>query len=384
MSRKREIKLGLQEILKVNCDMKSKVDLVDTLFTRYKCSTVEILKAFAALLDSNPYDGEILQREFSALLGTKWKLMMQEISSESDAMETMDTVVPNVKVSNRFEALTDPDIEKDIKKDETSNVGVLKPPPIIVREKNNWPKISETLKNFGIQSVKNYDTRDGIRMILPSMEMYTKSMDILDQEKVQYHTFPSPPEREIRAIFKGVAEDIDINTITKDFHNKGFTPRIVARFKNRKGKNMPIVLVIVPGTQASIKNISQICDIEAEPVCRHCAGKHESRAHDKDDVGPNKCNNCEGPHKSNFRGCPAFPPMEKKDEKKEPPPPPRRARTPRNLGNNNIPRTSENSTLNELLTAMDELKELLIRRPILAGLIQLKHSQGAIALPSTD
>ncbi|KAG5891400.1 hypothetical protein JTB14_018457 [Gonioctena quinquepunctata] len=226
-----------------------------------------------------------------------------------------------------------------------SKSGFKPPPPDYCGEKNNWPKISETLKNFGIQSVKNYNTRDGIRMILPSMEMYTKSMDILDQEKVQYQTFPSPPEREIRAIFKGVTEDIDINTITKDFHNKGFTPRIVARFKNRKGKSMPIVLVIVPGTQATIKNISQICDIEvqfehqrrkrrigqcyncqkfghsaynckAEPVCRHCAGKHESRAHDKDDVGPNKCNNCEGPHKSNFRGCPAFPSMEKKDEKR--------------------------------------------------------------------
>ncbi|KAG5870978.1 hypothetical protein JTB14_006705 [Gonioctena quinquepunctata] len=176
---------------------------------------------------------------------------------------------------------------------------------------------------------------------------------------------------------------------------------------------MPIILVIVPGTQATIKNINQICDMEvhfehqrkkkrtgqcfncqkfehsaynckAEPVCRHCAGNHESRAHNKDDVGPNKCNNCEGPHKSNFRGCPAFPSMRKKDGNKEPPPPPRRARTPSNLGNNNTPRIPESSDLNELIIAMDEFKDLIIRRPILASLIQLKHSQGAITSPSSD
>ncbi|KAG5884055.1 hypothetical protein JTB14_037460 [Gonioctena quinquepunctata] len=265
-------------------------------------------------------------------------------TTKSDSMELMETFVPNIKVSNKFGILADQDTEKD----ETSNTGVLKPPPIVIREKKQWPKINETLKNFGITS-ENFNTRDGIRMILPSMDMYTKSTNILDHEKIQYHTFRSPQEREIRAIFKGIAEDIETTTIMKDFQDKGFAPRIVARFKNRKGQNMPIVLVIVPGSQATIKDINQICDMEvhfehqrrknrigqcyncqkfghsaynckAEPVCRHCAGNHESRAHDKDDVGPNKCSNCEGPHKSNFQGCPAFPSMERKDRNKEPPP----------------------------------------------------------------
>ncbi|KAG5875887.1 hypothetical protein JTB14_000236 [Gonioctena quinquepunctata] len=163
---------------------------------------------------------------------------------------------------------------------------------------------------------------------------------------------------------------------------------------------MPIILVIVPGSQVQIKNINQICDMEvsfeyqrkkrrigqcyncqrfghsaynckAEPVCRHCAGKHDSRAHNEDDVGPNKCGNCEGPHKSNYRGCPDFPAEEKKDS----PPPPRRSRPPRH--EENIQRMPENADLEELLSAMDELRDLIVRRPILAKLIQLKNSQGA-------
>ncbi|KAG5862827.1 hypothetical protein JTB14_032992 [Gonioctena quinquepunctata] len=100
--------------------------------------------------------------------------------------------------------------------------------------KAKWPKINETLKNYGITSVKNFNTRDGIRMILPSMDSYTKSTNILDQEKVQYHTFRSPQEREIRAIFKGIAEDIETTTIMKDFQDKGFAPRVIGDLKQKR------------------------------------------------------------------------------------------------------------------------------------------------------
>ncbi|KAG5865255.1 hypothetical protein JTB14_038018 [Gonioctena quinquepunctata] len=59
--------------------------------------------------------------------------------------------------------------------DGTSNVinEVKKPPPpIFIREQKLWPEINETLKNLGIRSIKNYNTRDGIRMMLPDMETY--------------------------------------------------------------------------------------------------------------------------------------------------------------------------------------------------------------------
>ncbi|KAG5875117.1 hypothetical protein JTB14_028869 [Gonioctena quinquepunctata] len=97
-----------------------------------------------------------------------------------------------------------------------SNNEVLKPPPIVIREKKHWPKMNETLKNLGIKTVKNFNTRDGIRMILPSMDMLNKFTGILDQQKVQYHTFSTPQNRGIRAIFKGVAEDIEPVTIAKE------------------------------------------------------------------------------------------------------------------------------------------------------------------------
>ncbi|KAG5868445.1 hypothetical protein JTB14_032561 [Gonioctena quinquepunctata] len=99
-------------------------------------------------------------------------------------------------------------------------------------------------------------------MILPTMEMFNKSKDILDEQKIQYHTFKTPTNREIRAIFKDVAEDIEHDVIAKELQDKGFEPRIVARFKNKKGQSMPIILVIVPGSQVKIKELKQICDME--------------------------------------------------------------------------------------------------------------------------
>ncbi|KAG5888235.1 hypothetical protein JTB14_014479 [Gonioctena quinquepunctata] len=95
---------------------------------------------------------------------------------------------------------------------------------------------------------------------------------------------------------------------------------------------------------------------------------------------PNKCGNCGGPHKSNYRGCSKFPITEKKER----PPLPRHTRPIRNTRKEETPEMSENSTLKELLAAMDELRDLLIRRPILAGMIQLKNCRGAETPPSSD
>ncbi|KAG5865246.1 hypothetical protein JTB14_038009 [Gonioctena quinquepunctata] len=97
---------------------------------------------------------------------------MEDLSSpgETDNKdEKMETCIPDIEVSNKYQLLTEPD------KDEPNiSNEVIKPPPIVIREQKHWPNINETLKNLGINSEKNFNTRDGIRMILPSMEIYNK------------------------------------------------------------------------------------------------------------------------------------------------------------------------------------------------------------------
>ncbi|KAG5865252.1 hypothetical protein JTB14_038015 [Gonioctena quinquepunctata] len=90
-------------------------------------------------------------------------------------------------------------------------------------------------------------------MILSDMEMYNECTNTLDQHKVQYFTFNKPQNREIRAIFKGVAEDIEV------------------RFElQRKKKRI--------GQCYNCQRFGHSAyNCKADPVCRHCAGKHVSR-----------------------------------------------------------------------------------------------------------
>ncbi|KAG5865913.1 hypothetical protein JTB14_011382 [Gonioctena quinquepunctata] len=247
------------------------------------------------------------------------------------------------------------------------------------------------------------------------MTTFEKCLQTLGH-KIDHFTFNKKKGSEIRALFKGVAEDFFIEDITNDLKSKGFHPRVVARFKNRDGTPMPIILCIVPDEDQDIKNLKTIMDVNVKferqrrkvrtsqcyncqkfghtaqtcslpPVCRHCSGQHESRAHPIDQEIENKCSNCKGNHKSNYRGCPRYPIVKNNEgtnNARRPlrPPRPQEERKRENQGEN--PGTIEDKKVRELLAAMDELRELIIRRPILAGLIQLKNCQGAEASPSSD
>ncbi|KAG5898352.1 hypothetical protein JTB14_034333 [Gonioctena quinquepunctata] len=342
--------LRLQESLKVNCSVSVKADLTNELFTKFRPSVADIVLSFEQLLEDNFYDGDILQREFVAKWGPKWQIMMQKIHSESD--DAMDIYAPNVETNNKFQVLAELEKEVQDQQEETvksvekpQSIQVMdqntsptnKPPPIFIRDKKTWPTTCQYLKNHAAE--------------------YDECKSILDKNKIQYHTFKKIENREIRAISKGVAEELDTTSITNELIERGFNPRVVARFKNKNGNNMPIILVIVPDTDHKIKEVNQICEMEvrfepqrprkrvgqcyncqkfghnayncnADPVCRHCAGSHESRQHIQEAETPNKCGNCGGPHKSNYRGCPKF----SISEKKERPPLPRHTRPIRNTG----------------------------------------------------
>ncbi|KAG5888234.1 hypothetical protein JTB14_014478 [Gonioctena quinquepunctata] len=137
-----------------------------------------------------------------------------------------------------------------------------KPPPIFIRDKKSWPTTCQYLKKHGVSSEKNFNTKDGLKMLFSSAEKYDVCKSILDKNKIQYHTFKKIENREIRAIFKGVAEELDTTSITNELIGRGFNPRVVARFENKNGQNMPIILVIVPDTDHKIKEVNQICEME--------------------------------------------------------------------------------------------------------------------------
>ncbi|KAG5890371.1 hypothetical protein JTB14_010872 [Gonioctena quinquepunctata] len=312
--------------------------------------------------------------------------------------------IPEIPLGNTFS--TSANMETD-DQDEQIATNIVKtpekkmrPPPIVIRDKKQWPSIRVSLRNQGIQST-NTNLRDEIKMVFPSMENYNKCLNILGGNKIQFHTFNANESKEIRAIFKSVVKTLAEDDIAKELQEKGYHLRIVARFKNRNKDQMPIILVIVPADEDRIKQEKTIynADVEFElqrkwnsigqcynfqkfghtayncnavSVCRHCVGGHESRDHNEEDARPNKCSNCSGPHKANYHGCPNFP----KPDKKEATRPVRPTRPPRERLQ--PPLNSGNTPLDDMLSALDELRDLISRRPILAQLLQLKNGQGAV------
>ncbi|KAG5863864.1 hypothetical protein JTB14_031617 [Gonioctena quinquepunctata] len=265
MSRKREIKLGLAEILKVNCDLNEKVDLADKLFTNYKFKTAGVVYAFTELIETNSYDGDILQKKIVVKLGPKWSIIMQEVSSESDAMKIMETHVPNVEVSNKFQALAEVEPIKIIEDQGiTKEIKKAKPPPIIIKDEKNWPAISQLLRNTNSKPDRSFNDKDGIKMVFSKTETFDKCLQTLGHHKIDHFTFNKKNGNGIRAIFKGVAEEFSVEDITNDLKSKGFHPRVVERFKNRDGNPMSINLCIVPESDQYIKNLTMIMDINVK------------------------------------------------------------------------------------------------------------------------
>ncbi|KAG5884189.1 hypothetical protein JTB14_017076 [Gonioctena quinquepunctata] len=71
-------------------------------------------------------------------------------------------------------------------------------------------------------------------MLFSSIEKYNECKNILDTNKVQYHTFKKIENREIRAIFKGVAEELDPISIANKLTGRGFNPRVVLTTRLKK------------------------------------------------------------------------------------------------------------------------------------------------------
>ncbi|KAG5861335.1 hypothetical protein JTB14_025211 [Gonioctena quinquepunctata] len=305
-------------------------------------------------------------REFAAKWGPKWKVIIQDTNSESD--DATDIYAPNIETNNKFQVLTELE-ETQVEQKETvistkmpiqlpvmnTQKETKKPPPIIIRDKKNWPAICQLLKNLNLKSDKNFNDHDGIKVFYNNMETYKKCLEQLEHHKIEYFTFKTNTGKEMRAIFKGVTEDFSIDDITKDLRSKGFHPRVVARFQNRDKTPMSMILCIVPASDLAITKITSIMDVQV---------KFE---HQRKQARTGQCYNCQ-----------------KKEITLEDPLDPPRPQEDTNNGNKaKNSRTTEDESLRDLLAAMDELRELTLRRPILAGLIQLKNCQGATS-PSTD
>ena len=176
----------------------------------------------------------------------------------------------------------------------------------------------------------------GIKIQIPSMEVYRKTLRLLRQEDnfIQHHTFLPAEERDLHVVVRGTGFELPPEEVFQNLQALGFQPIKIMRMRHPITKaEMPLLLVILPKNAKSreIYNLKHICDIVIKvealgisPVvgqcrrcllfghnhtqcfadyrCRHCAGNHEITTCPNIN-GPKKCANCGANHRASFRGC---------------------------------------------------------------------------------
>ncbi|KAG5867205.1 hypothetical protein JTB14_021411 [Gonioctena quinquepunctata] len=201
-------------------------------------------------------------------------------------------------------------------------------------------------------------------------------LEIPKKTGIDFRRTVQPLEIYIHNIFDTLSK-IEENHVVED-HMDQETPILT-----EKDVRPPPVVIIEKVKWSAVCEILENHNIKSEKNTKNgiqmfvssCEMYHESRNHQMEPEDPNKCINCGGDHESNYYGCPMLP--KRKNEEKAIPKRPRKPyRTPEKSKENNNPHNNEDSPLNNMLSALEELKELLRRRPILAEMISLKNFPG--------
>lgn len=216
-------------------------------------------------------------------------------------------------------------------------ISTVRIPPIILRNKDKYMKISNLANTLGINVIKAKTLMDGIAFH-PQTELdYRKLVRLFDQQKVEYHTYQLPSEKLLYVVLKGIPEPIDPDDVKEELVSRGFHPVNVSRMRSRKDKRvLHMVLVTVPKVEKTIYNLKDILGLvvtvedqkssnrinqchrcqrfghaqsrcTALPKCVKCAGNHLIQDCTMDKQTPPKCANCNQQHPASYRGCSAWP-----------------------------------------------------------------------------
>ncbi|XP_074035440.1 uncharacterized protein [Leptinotarsa decemlineata] len=229
-----------------------------------------------------------------------------------------------------------------LKQDIPSSASKAKIPPIVVRQKDKWVPLLKLTTRENIKFSKAVNLHDGIKVQPESPDDYRRLARLLVREKIPHHTYSLPEERQLRAVIRGVPEHLATSDVREELESKGFDLTSVTRMK-RAGKPMPLVLVLLDRDQKHIFEVKDLLCVKVQvepqhaktsvgqchrcqrfghcqrnclavPICVKCAGRHLTSACKKTKADPPKCNNCKGAHTANYRGCPAYPKVQKKGQ----------------------------------------------------------------------
>ncbi|CAH0551010.1 unnamed protein product [Brassicogethes aeneus] len=99
-------------------------------------------------------------------------------------------------------------------------------PPIVLRKKDRWSKVSKELKARGLYFSNARTTSDGIKFTPESINAYRATAKFLDSNREQFHTYQLPEDRLTQVIIRGLPLELEIKEVADELGELGFHPRL--------------------------------------------------------------------------------------------------------------------------------------------------------------
>lgn len=210
-------------------------------------------------------------------------------------------------------------------------------PPILLDAPKNWRDISRKLNLASNGNLEVSCRGNNFRILPKTIDAFRRIQATLLQEKINFHTFALPSEKEVKVVLKGIPYTTPTDEIISELETRGFSPTSCTPITNAQKKAVNVFLISLKRTP-NVKDVYNIVDMfyikvtvdnfnprpgiaqcyncqrfghsslncHLPPRCVKCAGNHDRTQCTKLRETAPKCANCGGEHPSSYRGCSAY------------------------------------------------------------------------------
>lgn len=295
------------------------------------------------ILQSRPTTGDNVPKAQSTKSDQTWETVSSKKTSKSrQGRIPPQWVQPRLNPINRFQAL-EPDDNRfePLSEITTENPPVeekqCKPPPIFIEGIADICNFTKLIQNcIGKEFILRILYNEEVKLQATTKANYMKVLQILQKEKLNYHTFQMKDERCYKVMLKKMHHTTDTEALKSEITNYGHQVVHVHNIRQEKTKKPLDIFAVSLKLAPNNKEIFQIeflqkCRVKFEsprrkrrvivqctkcqkyghtqkycsrqPRCVKCGKNHLTRDCAKDDNTPAKCALCDENHPANYKGC---------------------------------------------------------------------------------
>ncbi|GFX62240.1 hypothetical protein TNCV_3306141 [Trichonephila clavipes] len=173
----------------------------------------------------------------------------------------------NVETNNKFSNLKQQEIAGTSNDNTTPNdpppttntPKTYLPPPIMLKTSEEARETREHMKviTTAFPNIRSKLSGELIKLYTNTSIEYHKLLNLLDQHRYQYHVITPKDERPIKVVIKGLPGNTDINDITSDLIDQGFTETKVSQLIGRITKQkLPVFMITLLETYKMQKSFN--------------------------------------------------------------------------------------------------------------------------------